>query len=129
MSFELSLLLWSVVLHFAYLNTQAILYRMEFGVEFANTARDGERPPSGVNARGEKAFRNFMETYLVFVILALVTHLSGRADALTYWGALVWFVARIVYLPLYLVGVPNLRSAVWFISLLALVAMFIGVAF
>lgn len=127
MSIELTLLLWSVVLHLTYLITQSTLYRMEFGVEFANTARDGERPPSGLNARGEKALRNFMETYLVFVVLALVTHITGRSDALTYWGAIVWFAARIAYLPLYIIGVPNIRSLAWFISLLGLAAMFFGV--
>lgn len=127
MSIELTLLLWSVVLHLAYLATQSTLYRMEFGVEFANTARDGERPPSGLNARGEKALRNFMETYLVFVVLALVTHITGRSDALTYWGAIAWFAARIAYLPLYIIGVPNIRSLAWFISLLGLAAMFFGV--
>lgn len=127
MSIELTLLLWSVVLHLTYLITQSTLYRMEFGVEFANTARDGERPPSGLNARGEKALRNFMETYLVFVVLALVTHITGRSDALTYWGAIAWFAARIAYLPLYIIGVPNIRSLAWFISLLGLAAMFFGV--
>ena len=76
-----------------------------------------------------KALRNFLETYGIFVALALATELSGRSDVLTQWGAITWFVARIVYLPLYVTGVQNIRSLVWFISFLGLIAMFIGVAF
>jgi len=127
MSFELTLLLWSVVLHLAYLAVQSTLYRMEFGVEHAATARDQERPATGLNARGERAFRNFLETYPAFIVLSVVAHVAGAADALTYWGSIVWFVARIAYLPLYVSGVFGLRSLVWMVSMGGLVAMFIGV--
>jgi uncharacterized MAPEG superfamily protein len=36
------------------------------------------------------------------------------------YGALIYFLARIVYLPLYAFGVPVARSVVWLFSLLGL---------
>ena len=41
------------------------------------------------------------------------------------WGAILWFVARIAYVPLYLLGIPYLRSLVWAASMLGLLLMLI----
>ena len=38
-------------------------------------------------------------------------------------GAATWFGARIVYLPLYLAGIPYIRSLVWAVSILGLALM------
>ena len=129
MSIELTLLIWSTVVFALYLGAQSTLYRVQHGVRFANTARDNEGPPNLLTARAEKALRNFLETYAVFIALAVATELSGRSDVFTQWGAIIWFVARLVYLPLYVTGVQDIRSLVWFISAIGLALMFFGVAF
>ena len=129
MSIELTLLIWSTVVFALYLGAQSTLYRVQHGVRFANTARDNEGPPNVLTARAEKALRNFLETYAVFIALAVATELSGRSDVFTQWGAIIWFVARVVYLPLYVTGVQDIRSLVWFISAIGLALMFFGVAF
>jgi uncharacterized MAPEG superfamily protein len=36
----------------------------------------------------------------------------------------MWFAGRVVYLPLYLLGVPWLRSAAYGVSLVGLILMF-----
>jgi uncharacterized MAPEG superfamily protein len=128
MSLELTYLLWSTALFGLYLGAQSITYRMQYGVMFANGARDEEpAKPNVLTARAERALRNFLETYAVFIALAVATELSGRSDGLTQWGAMIWFWLRIAYLPLYLAGVPYLRSLVWFVSAIGLMLMFLGV--
>lgn len=129
MTIELTLLIWSTVLAWAYLSTQSTLFRRDVGIPYTQTPMDEEKPTSIMTQRATRAFRNFMETYAVFIALAVATEISGRSDVLTQWGAIIWFVCRWIYLPLYVFGVPNIRSLVWFISALALAAMFIGVAF
>lgn len=129
MSIELTLLIWSPVLVGLYITVQSALYRVQHGIQFAASGRDGEAPPNVWNSRAEKALRNLLETYAVFVALAVATELSGRADALTAWGAQLYFWSRIVYLPLYLFAVPYVRSLVWLVSALGLGLLFIGVAF
>lgn len=129
MSIELTLLIWSTTLFAAYIGVQSTLYRMQHGIIFANTGRDNEAPPNPMNARGEKALRNLLETYAVFVALAVATELSGRSDVLTQVGAHLYFWARWAYLPLYILAVPQIRSLVWLISAIGLMLMFFGVAF
>lgn len=127
MSIELTLLLWSTTLFAGYIGVQSILYRLDKGIEFANGSRDNEKPGNVWTVRSEKALRNLLETYAVFVVLAVVTELSGRSDALTQWGAQLWFWSRWVYLPLYIFGVQYIRSLVWLVSAVGLAMMFLGV--
>jgi uncharacterized MAPEG superfamily protein len=129
MSVELTLLLWSTVLLGAYLTTQAMLWRFQKGFVYSATARDDEPPANVMTARGQKALRNFLETYGVFIALVVVIEFAGRSDALTQWGAHIWFWCRWVYLPLYVFGVPGLRSLVWFVGACGLALMFFGILF
>jgi len=129
MSIELTLLVWSVALAMAYLGVQSTLYRIDYGLEHANSQRDQERPPNKWTRRGARALSNFLETYAVFIALSVATELSGRSDALTQWGGIVWFVARWAYLPAYFIDIPQMRSLIWTASLGGLLAMFFGVAF
>lgn len=126
MSVELTLLVWSATLVGAYLLVQSTLYRLQHGVAQAASARDDEAPPGKWTARGERALRNLLETYPVFVALALATEIGGHSDALTQWGAHLWFWLRWLYLPLYLFGIPYVRSLVWLVSAVGLVLMFAG---
>jgi uncharacterized MAPEG superfamily protein len=126
MSIELTCLLWSAALGFVYLMTQAT---------FANTDNEGgidpnrDREPNfGLRAqRAGRALRNFLETYPLFIALAVVAELANRHGALTQWGAILYLAGRVVYLPLYLAGGGVVRSAVWVLALLGLVLMFIGI--
>jgi uncharacterized MAPEG superfamily protein len=40
-------------------------------------------------------------------------------------GAEAWVVTRMLYVPLYFIQIPFARSLVWFVSILALVAMLV----
>jgi uncharacterized MAPEG superfamily protein len=129
MSVELTLLIWSTTLFGGYIGVQSILYRMQHGVWFAGSGRDDEAPPNVRNARAQKALRNLIETYGVFVALAVAIELSGRSDGFTQWGGHIYFWTRWVYLPLYLFGVQYVRSLVWCVAALGLMLMFFGVVF
>jgi len=128
MTIEVTLLIWSTGLYALYVGVQSTLYRMQHGVEFAATGRDNEPPPNKWNSRAEKALRNLNETYPVFVVLAVAAAL-GRGDDLSLWGSVIYLVARVIYLPLYVLGTKYVRSLVWTISAIGLILMFIGVAF
>ena len=126
MTVELTLLIWSTLLVGAYLGVQSTLYRLQYGVVHAASARDAEAPQNVWTARGDRALRNLLETYAVFVALAVATELSGRSDALTQWGAHLWFWSRWLYLPLYVFGIAYVRSLVWLVSAIGLALMFAG---
>ena|ERR1700712_321003 len=127
MSQELAYLLWSAALAFVYMLAQAGAYRFQTGVKAANSTRDSEPEPNLMTGRATRALRNFQETYPIFIALTIVAVMAGRADALTYWGALLWFWARVAYLPAYLMGLSPYRSWIWVVSAIGLVLMFVGI--
>jgi len=129
MSVELTLLVWSTALAGAYLLVQSTFYRLDYGIVHAGTQRDNERPPNKWTVRGNRALSNFLETYGVFIALAVASELSGRSNSLTQWGAHIWFWARLAYLPSYFIDVPLMRSTFWLVSAGGLAAMFFGIAF
>ena len=96
---------------------------------FAASSRDDPPPKSDLEARADRALKNFQETWLVFVILILIAHLAMPGDPLIFWGAIVWGAARIAYLPLYLTGTFMIRSLVWNVALIGLLMMTWAVLF
>lgn len=124
------LVAWSVVLLVVHVMLQARFASRELGLAWNAGPRDENLEPRGKHAgRARRASVNFRETYPAFVGLALALHLVDPQSGWGYAGALIWFAARIVYLPLYMGGVPYVRSAVWAVSMLGLGLMFLSVVF
>jgi uncharacterized MAPEG superfamily protein len=127
MSLELTYLLWSAALAFVYMLAQAGAYRVQAGVEEANSTRDHEPEPNLLTGRATRALRNFQETYPIFIALAVVAVAAGRTGTSVHWGVILWFWARLAYLPAYLLGLSPWRSLIWMVSMIGLVMMFIGI--
>jgi uncharacterized MAPEG superfamily protein len=79
---------------------------------------------TGVGGRLERAYRNFLETFPYFIAAVLVVTLAGASDRVSQWGAILYFLGRAAYVPLYAAGIPVIRGLVWNIPLLAILAMF-----
>jgi uncharacterized MAPEG superfamily protein len=58
----------------------------------------------------------------------LAGQLLNRHSDLTVIGANLYFWGRIVYWPLYVAGVPMVRSVVWVVAILGIVLLLIGIA-
>jgi uncharacterized MAPEG superfamily protein len=87
-----------------------------------------ETPPMPISAeRAQRALRNLFEALPVFLTLAILSLHLGVADGLATNAAAVFFVARLVYAPCYLLGAFALRSVVWAVSFAALILMSIPV--
>lgn len=118
----------SVVLLIVHVLLQSTLAVRETGKEWNAGPRDIEvKPKSALAGRAKRASANFRETYPGFVVLVLALAISGDVWHLGLIGALVWFAARIVYIPLYLRGVSYVRSFVWVVAMAGLAMMFAGV--
>ncbi|MFL0690785.1 MAG: MAPEG family protein [Agrobacterium tumefaciens] len=124
------LLAWSVVLLVAHVLLQGMLATRELGTEWNAGPRDeGKEPESKLAGRAARASSNFRETYPAFVALAAGLLFTGETSGLGLIGAVVWFVGRIVYYPLYLAGIPYIRSLVWLAAMAGLGLMFLALAF
>lgn len=126
---EIAYLALSGGLLFAQLALQSILLTRQLGSEYNAGPRDEQREVTGIAGRAERAFRNFLETFPLFAAVALAVHVTGKADWWTGLGAALYFWARVAYLPLYLAGIPYLRSAVWCLASLGIVIILWQLAF
>jgi uncharacterized MAPEG superfamily protein len=123
---EIVMLALAVVLLLVQLFLQSISATLEMGGDYKVGPRDEARLLRGVfPGRAERAFRNLLETFPVFAALALALVVTGRNGGLGALGAEVWVVARILFVPLYLIQIPFARSLAWFVSMFALVAMLV----
>ncbi|WP_105431144.1 MAPEG family protein [Neorhizobium sp. T6_25] len=124
----MTLLALSVVLLVFHILLQGTLSTRELGREWNAGPRDQGLAPRGRFAgRAERASKNFQETYPAFVGLLLGVAFAG--DDASGWGLIggwIWLISRIVYIPLYMGGVPYIRSLVWTVSLIGLLAMTIA---
>ncbi|MDO9416517.1 MAPEG family protein [Pararhizobium sp.] len=120
----ISLIGWSVLLLIVHIGLQGMMATLELGPEWNAGPRDQGKTPSGKLAgRAARASANFQETYPAFVALALALAIAGDPAGWGLAGAWLWLIARLVYIPLYLAGIPYIRSLVWLIALAGLAVM------
>ena len=128
MTLELKILGWTLVLALVQILLAAHFRNRETGIAYNTGPRDDPGPPVGrVAGRLKRAQNNLFETLPLFIAAVLIAHVSGRDGALTVWGAWLYLVARTVYVPLYVGGVPYLRSLVWVVSLSGLVLVLVAI--
>ncbi|HHA2857983.1 MULTISPECIES: MAPEG family protein [Stenotrophomonas] len=124
MATELTMLAWSVLLGFAYIFATSTVVTRERGMKWNASARDGEaKPLSPLAGRLQRAQSNFLETFPFFAAAAIAVVVAGRSNDTTALAAQAYFWARVAYLPLYAAGVPYVRSLVWLVSLLSILAL------
>jgi uncharacterized MAPEG superfamily protein len=127
MAIELKILGWCVVLGLAQVLIAAGLATQQRGLKWNASNRDGEPTPlTGIAARAFRANQNFLETFAFFAAAALAVVLAKENTAHTALGAQLYFWARAAYLPIYLIGIPYLRTLVWALSLWGLLQVLEG---
>ena len=118
---ELTILAWTLVLALVQVLLPALLRIGETGLRYNASPRDDAGAPIGkVTGRILRAQRNLFETLPVFAAAILIAHVAGREGAQTLWGAWLYLIARIVYVPVYAAGIPFVRTGVWTVSLVGI---------
>ena len=124
MKLELALLVWSVALAFVQMLVAASAATLQVGLPKLAGNRDNMPPLTGWAGRAERAHLNMLESLVLFAALVLVALVAGKTNAMTALGAQLFFWARLVYAPVYLAGVPWVRTAVWLVSVIGLILIF-----
>jgi uncharacterized MAPEG superfamily protein len=124
MTVELKYLAWSIALGIVYVLLAATLGTAQRGLDWNVGNRDGAtKPLTGAAARAHRASRNFLETFPFFAAAVLAVVLVKANSPHTALGAMLYFWARLVYLPVYVIGIPYLRTLVWAVSLWGLLQL------
>ncbi len=121
-SIEIQMLCWSVVLGLVQLVISTTLAVKDFGLPYATGPRDTPPPPvAALTGRFLRAFHNFRETFVYFAVSVIAVTLLNKTNTHTALGAQLYFWARLVYVPIYLAGIPYARTAAWTVSIIGLV--------
>ena len=118
MPVELKILALGAVLLLVHIFAAVRLKTRQYGHEWNVGARDAELPPlNPVAGRLARAQANFQETFPIAIVALLGVVVADQTSALTALGGWIWLACRTIYLPLYAMGVPVVRTVVFGISI------------
>jgi uncharacterized MAPEG superfamily protein len=87
--------------------------------------REGLPEIKGWGGRAARAHRNMLENLVLFAALVLVAVVAEKTNGQTLLGAQLFLWARVAYAVIYVAGIPWLRTAVWFVSIVGLAMIFL----
>jgi uncharacterized MAPEG superfamily protein len=125
MSPDLKLLVWSTALTLVQSVIAVLGAMIQVGLPALAGNRENLPAIEGWAGRAQRAHRNMLENFVLFAALVLVAQVAGKANAMTALGANLFFWARLVYAPVYLIGIPWVRTGVWGFSVVGLVLIFL----
>ncbi|MFN0042444.1 MAG: MAPEG family protein [Alphaproteobacteria bacterium] len=90
------------------------------GMLLAFGNRDNLTPASPAAARADRAAKNMLENLPLFAALLLGAWFVGVPAEDLAVGSHLFFWARLAYFPVYLVGIPYLRTGLWAVSVVGM---------
>jgi len=115
-----AILLWMMIIAAAAIRTGGNLMLL-----FSN--RDELPPETPLAGRADRAAKNMIENMVLFTAIWAATRGVGVTSWAVLRGAQLFFVARVVYWPLYLAGVKVVRTLVWAAGFAGIAMMAIAV--
>jgi uncharacterized MAPEG superfamily protein len=121
---ELAVINWALIVAASLIKAKAW---KPSGLMAALGNRDNTEECSGFPARTDRAAKNMLENMVLFSALALVASVGGVTDPHVELGARIFFWARLVYIPVYMIGIPVARTGVWAISVIGMGMIFAAI--
>ncbi|MDH4121036.1 MAG: MAPEG family protein [Deltaproteobacteria bacterium] len=93
------------------------------GTKIAMGNRDNLPEETPFSGRADRTAKNTLESFVLFSALALTTHVSGIQSTRVLLGAEIFFWSRLLYIAVYYIGIPYLRTFVWAVGICGLAMM------
>ena len=121
MPVELRIAALGALLLFVHIFVATRFKTQQYGRKWNVGARDEALPDANpMTGRTMRAQANFQETFPIALAALIGVVVAGRTTPMTALGGWIWLGARTVYLPLYVAGVPVVRTIVWPIGMIGL---------
>lgn len=123
MSASLQYVVYSALMTWLMLYAAAIIRTRAWtpqGLKIAFGNRQDNFPSRPLAFRADQTAQNTLEGFILFAALVSTAHLAGVNNAQTEFGAGLFFWARVAYIPIYLIGIPYLRTAIWLVGVAGL---------
>lgn len=128
MSVEAWALFGAMILGLVHMTAASFSFKAQVGNAYSVGPRDEDLRPTGVAGRLDRAQRNFLETFPIFVAAVLLLEVLERTGGgLSVWGSAIYLAGRVLFLPLYAAGLPWIRTFSWNFATLGLVLVMAGV--
>ncbi|MEO0682711.1 MAG: MAPEG family protein [Pseudomonadota bacterium] len=124
--FELTILGLAALLSALQLIALSVTANLNVSQTWLAGPRDKPYDMPAVVGRMMRAQTNMFEALAMFAPAALVVALTGASSGFTAACAGAFLVARVVYVPLYALGIPYLRSLVWMVGFIATILMLLA---
>ncbi len=122
---ELTILTYAALLQVAQLALTILFVDAQTGLKYGAGPRDTPHPLTGLAGRLNRALDNHYAALALFTIAVIVITLGNQSTPLTITCAWTYLIARILYVPAYVSGIPYLRSLIWTLGIGATVTMLI----
>ena len=122
---ELIWLLWALALTFVQMLVAVSGATLQVGLPMLAGNRDAVPAFGGWVGRAQRAHHNMLESLVLFAALVLIAVVTNKTNSATLLGAQLFFWARLVYAFVYIAGIPWLRTAVWLVSVIGLIVIFV----
>jgi uncharacterized MAPEG superfamily protein len=122
---ELVWLLWAVALTFVQMLVAVGGATLQVGLPALAGNREALPAFGGWVGRAQRAHHNMLESLVLFAALILIAVATNKTNSTTLLGAQLFFWARLAYAFIYIAGIPWLRTAVWFVSVIGLIVIFV----
>jgi uncharacterized MAPEG superfamily protein len=116
LTIELKLLVWLTALALIQMLIAVLAAMAQVGLKPFVGNRENLPAFEGWAGRAQRAHRNMLESLTIFAALVLVAQVAGKSNATTALGAQLFFWSRLAYVPVYVIGIPWLRTGVWGVS-------------
>jgi len=97
----------------------------QLSMGYLMSSRDDNRGTRGMVARIERALNNSIIAMTLFAPAVLILEVLNKTNATTLLAAQVFMIARIIYLPVYALGVPAVRTLAWLAGFLATAVLYL----
>ncbi|KAA8616396.1 MAPEG family protein [Salipiger aestuarii] len=123
---ELIALILAALLQILQIALFSVLAQKQVGRTYAASPRDEPRQLTGMAGRAQRAMNNHFEGLILFTIAVLAVTYADQGTGVTAACAVLFVLARVVYVPAYLFGWSPWRSLVWAVGLFATATMLVA---
>lgn len=121
---EMLMLAYTLVLVIVQLLIHAGFATVELGLGYNLSPRDEQKEQKWViGQRATRAYYNILETFPLFAAAALAVQVTGHGGEIAALGAQLYFWSRVAYVPIYLAGIPAVRTLIWTASMVGICMM------
>jgi uncharacterized MAPEG superfamily protein len=96
------------------------------GLNYSLSNREEPLDTNALAHRADRTASNTQENFVLFLGLASVAMASAATSPLILQGAELFLLARLVFVPVYYVGIIYVRTLVWLAGVIGLIMMFMG---